>query len=587
MGQYMRLVKFLGRIPRETCTKILLGLLITGLGFAQAFLVAGAITGVLDGRPASTIAGKLLGALAALVLRMLLLRFQEGYVRKMAAKVKAVIRNQILDKVMMLGPAYRNSQRSGNLQSLVTDGVESFEPFLTQYLPQTVVVLFTTLFSTIYMWTLDSSVGILVLLMAILSILIPHLFMPAVSKVMIEYWQDYAELNSGYIDHMQGMSTLKSLGASKRAGALLAGRAWHFAGESMKNLNVSVSDSTVIVACTAIGSAASIVMASIHMAQGRLSYGSLLVILFLTGECMKPLSEMNTYWHSSYLGLSVAEELFAILDEPVVIKDGSVSSNAVSPMPEIRIQDVTFRYAETLPPAVSALDMTIEPGKVTAIVGRSGSGKSTIVQLLLRFYDVSSGRILIDGTDIRDLSLEYLRSMTAVVFQETYLFYGTIRENLQMAKPDATEEEMTEACRQANALEFIEALPAGFDTMVGERGATLSGGERQRIAIARALLRNARILLLDEATSSVDIEHEARIQEALDHCMQGRTSVVIAHRLSTIEHADRIYVLEEGHIAGYGTHEELLAGNAVYRNLIEAQKAMDEMREKEAGYEQQ
>ena len=568
MGQYMRLVKFLGRIPRETSCKILLGLLITGLGFAQAFLVAGAITGVLDARPASTIAGRLLGALACLVLRMVLLRFQEGYVRKMAAKVKAVIRNQILDKVMMLGPAYRNSQRSGSLQSLVTDGVESFEPFLTQYLPQTVVVLFTTLFSTIYMWTLDRSVGILVLVMAVLSVLIPHLFMPAVSKVMIEYWQDYAELNAGYIDHMQGMSTLKSLGASKRAGKKLADRAWHFAAESMKNLNVSVSDSTVIVACTAIGSAAGIVLASVHMAQGRLSYGSLLVILFLTGECMKPLSEMNTYWHSSYLGLSVAEELYAILDEPVVIKDGTIRSDAVRPMPEIRLADVTFRYAETLPPAVSGLDMIIEPGAVTAIVGRSGSGKSTIVQLLLRFYDVSSGRILIDGTDIRDFSLEYLRSQTAVVFQETYLFYGTIRENLQMAKPDATEEEMTEACRQANALEFIEALPAGFDTMVGERGATLSGGERQRIAIARALLRGSKILLLDEAVSSLDTENEKEIQESIRRSSACQTTIIVAHRLSTIMSADRIIVLKEGSVVQSGTYEELVSADGYFRELI-------------------
>lgn len=598
MGKYAKLIGFLRAVPGEVCQKILLGLSATALGFAQAWFVARAITVLLEGKGVSDALFLLLGALAALAGRMLLIRWQEGFGKQMGAKVKAVIRSRVLDKLMQLGPAYTNDRRSGDLQSLVTDGVESFEPFLVQYLPQIAIVAVTTVVSTFWMWRLDRAVGLLVLVMAVLSILIPHLFMPAVSRVMIEYWQDYADLNAQYIDYMQGMSTLKSLGASGRAGASLAERAWHFARESMANLNVSLADSDVIVACTTIGSAVSILLASAHMAQGRLSYGSLLLILFLIGECMKPISDMNTYWHSSYLGLSVAEELFAVLDEPLRVQDPGAgqsaeagteagqdaeakpaagSGRAAAPgRPDIRIENVTFRYEEASPDVLHGVDLEIQPGSMTAIAGRSGSGKSTLVQLLLRFYDVTGGAIRINGRDIRQIPVEELRAMIAVVFQDSYLFYGTIRENLRMARPSATDEEIEEAARQANAHEFITALPEGYDTLVGERGATLSGGERQRISIARAILKNAPILILDEATSSVDMIHEARIRDALERCMKDRTSIVVAHRLSTIEHADRIYVLEDGRVAGCGTAAELMETCPAWQRLVEAQKEAEE-----------
>lgn len=571
MGKYIRLIEFLKKTPGEVAIKIILGLSMVACSFIQAFCLAKGVTAVFDKKQLSTVFGYLAVCLLALLARSFLVRYQEGYAKKMAAKVKAVIRDTMLVKLMQLGPAYKNDKRTGNLQSLITDGVESFEAFLVQYLPQTIVVFVTTLFSTIYLWTLDWVVGLLVLIMAVLAIVVPHLFMPAVSRVMIEYWQDYADLNSQYIDSMQGMNTLKSMGVSKREGKKLAERAWRFAGESMKNLGVSLSDSAVIVTCTAIGTAASIAIAAYHMAQGKLSYASLLIILFLAGECMKPLNDMNTYWHSSYLGLSVAEELFAVLDEPVVLNDGKGPNKLTRALPGISLHQVSFHYDRESPDVLKNVDLQFDAGKITAIVGKSGSGKSTIVNLLLRFYDVSSGSILLDGKDLRDYSIEFLRSKIAVVFQESYLFYGTIRENIKMANPKTSDEAMIEAAKTANAHEFIMELPDGYDTIVGERGATLSGGERQRVSIARAILKEAPILILDEATSSVDMIHETLIQEALNRCMEHKTTIVIAHRLSTIEHADRIYVLDQGRLAGCGTHQELLRYNRTYQGLIKAQ----------------
>ncbi len=578
MIKYGKLISFLREVPFEVCQKILMGLAAVALSFAQAFFVAKAIAAILGGEGIRQAVTCLTFSCAALAARMILVRVQEGFNKKMGARVKALIRSRVLDQLLRLGPAYVTDRRSGDLQSLVTDGVESFEPYLVLYLPQVAVVAVSTAVSAIWMWHLDRTVGILVLVMAVCSIAVPHLFMPAVSRVMIEYWQDYADLNAQYIDYMQGMSTLKSLGASRRSGRRLAKRAWHFAGESMKNLNVSLADSDVIVACTTIGTAASILIAAVHLTQGRLTYGSLLLILFLIGECMKPIGEMNTYWHSSYLGLSVAEELFRVLDEPVRLQDGREhipGSDKKNGLPAITAEQVRFRYGPDNPDVLCSVDLEIPSGSVTAIVGRSGSGKSTLVQLLLRFYDVTGGAIRINGRDIRDIPVEELRGMIAVVFQESRLFYGTIRDNLRMARPDATDREMQEAAIQANAHDFIMALPKGYDTVVGEKGATLSGGERQRISIARAILKNAPILILDEATSSVDLENEARIQEALDRCMKDRTTLVIAHRLSTIEHADRIYVLQGGRVEGCGTHQELLSSCPAYQALTAAQREMD------------
>ncbi len=572
MGKYIRLTAFLKKTPMEVFWKVAIGLSMVGCSFLQAFSLAKGVTAVFHQENMAVVIKYLGICLAALGVRCFLVRYQEGYTKEMAAKIKAAIRNSIMEKLMQLGPAYKNDRRTGNLQSLLTDGVESFEPFLVLYLPQTIVVFVTTVFSTVYLWQLDASVGILILLMAVCSIVIPHLFMPAVSRVMIEYWQEYADLNAQYIDSMQGMNTLKSLGGSKREGEKLAERAWGFARESMANLGISLSDSAVIVACTAVGTAASIALAAYHMAMGRISYESLLVILFLAGETMKPLNEMNNYWHSSYLGLSVAEELFSVLDEPVQVQDGTRYDCLRKELPEIELKKISFRYERETSFVLDSVDLKFAAGKVTAIVGKSGSGKSTIVNLLLRFYDAEKGIIKIEGKDIRDFSIEYLRSKIAVVFQESYLFYGTVRENLLMGNPHASEKEMIEAAKAANAHEFIMGLPNGYETVVGERGATLSGGERQRISIARAILKNAPILILDEATSSVDMIHEGLIQEALNRCMKEKTTIVIAHRLSTIENADNIYVLDQGKVAGSGTHEELLKKNKVYQGLIRAQK---------------
>jgi ABC-type multidrug transport system fused ATPase/permease subunit len=232
---------------------------------------------------------------------------------------------------------------------------------------------------------------------------------------------------------------------------------------------------------------------------------------------------------------------------------------------------VTFSYDEKSKFKLNNLNFKIQPGFTAAIVGHSGAGKSTIFNLLLRFYDVSSGQIKINGQNIMDYDLEYLRQNTAVVFQDTYLFNGTIEENIRLARADATEAEVVEAAKAANAYDFISSFPDGFKTIIGEFGLNLSGGERQRLAIARAILKKAKLLLLDEATSNVDACSETLIQSALANLAAKTTSVIIAHRLSTIQNANVIFVLEAGNLLDYGSHEELMAHRGVYSQFINSQ----------------
>lgn len=575
MSKYLRLVGFLKDLKPDVAGKVLIGLLNASANFFQAFMIAKAVSAVFAMSAIGGILPYLGGILFAIIARALLLRLQESYTKHMAAKVKGSIRGTLLDKLMQMGPAYQNDKRSGNVQSLITDGVESLEAFLVNYIPQTAVVLISVSVVICYICTMDFAVGILILAAAVLSILIPHFFMPSISRVMIEYWQDYAHLNAQYIEAMQGMNTLKAFHASRKTLHRLKQDSDTFARSSIRNTGISLADSALITLFSVVGTSVSVVLAAWHTALGTLPVEGLLIILFLAGECMRPLSELNSYWHASYLGFSVAEQLYAVLDAPILLVQPSQEKQCqlTKNPPGVELQNVTFRYGEDTQPALRDVNLFVAPGETVAIVGKSGSGKSTIVNLLLRFFDVSSGCICIDATDVRDYTLTYLRQQIAVVFQDTYLFYGTVEENLRMAKPTASGDEIIAAAKAANAHGFIEALPEGYKTIVGERGATLSGGERQRIAIARAILKDAPILVLDEATSNVDVASEQMIQDALANLMQNRTTIIIAHRLSTIAATKKIFVLAEGHLCEQGTHIELVKQNGEYANLVRIQQS--------------
>ena len=370
--------------------------------------------------------------------------------------------------------------------------------------------------------------------------------------------------------------TLKAFGQSKAREAKLAGKAHDLFQTTMWVMATNSLARGITDIGITLGAASALAFSAYRVSEGLMSFDSLLLILLLGVEVFKPLRELRSLMHAGMLAQSAAKQVFNVLDakEPIVT-DKSVDTAGLTA--SISFENVTFSYPqrsgqESLGRTVhDNLNFALQPGQRIGVVGSSGGGKSTIVNLLLRFYAPQFGVIRIGGTDIQALSLAQLRSQFAVVSQDTYLFHGSVRENLSLGSQDASEQQIVAAAKAANADAFIRELPQGYDSIIGERGARLSGGQRQRIAIARALLRDAPILILDEALSSVDAKNEAQIQSALDKLMQGRTTLILAHRLASIIGCDNIILLDAGRVAESGSHTELMAKKGMYAKLMASQ----------------
>jgi len=344
-----------------------------------------------------------------------------------------------------------------------------------------------------------------------------------------------------------------------------------FFSHQLKVFRVNALSFPIMELLAGFGIAGVLLYGGMRVASGETTAGTLVSFLAAVIMLYEPVKRLSRANNDIQQGLAASERIFELLDEPISVRDHD-QARELSPFSNVIVfEQVTLQYPNTEKPVLSEIDFTVAAGEVVALVGRSGAGKTSLVNLVPRFMDATSGRVTIDGIDVRDLTQASLRSQIALVTQEIILFNDTVRNNIAYGYEKIDHEQVEAVARAANAHEFIEKLPQGYDTMIGERGVILSGGQRQRLSMARALLKDAPILILDEATSALDTESERLVQRAIDRLMQGRTVIVIAHRLSTIRHADRIVVLDQGHVVQMGKHDDLLAEGGLYAELYHLQ----------------
>jgi ATP-binding cassette subfamily C protein CydCD len=551
---------------------VLIGLLAVAAGIARL-----ALFGWLLGR---VIAGESLRALLPLVAftaAAVLVRGALDYWRAMAAhhtaaRVQATLRQAIYDRVTALGPSHFTRSRTGDVILSMVEGVQQLEVYFGQYLPQLAVAALTPVLIFGFVAFLDLPIALVLLVAALVTLVAPAIWHRRDNSQSLSRQKAYAAYGAEFLDSVQGLATLKAFGQSGARARLLAEKGHALFHSTMGVLGTNTLARGITDTGMAVGAAVALGLGAWRVESGHMSLAALLVILMLGVEVFRPLRELRILLHQGMLGISAAGGILQILGAQPKVRDRERPLlDAATLAPSVTFEGVTFSYPGGRQPAHDGLSFEVKAGERIGVVGTSGAGKSTVARLLLRFYDPERGRVMIGGHDIRDLTLDQLRGLIAVVSQDTYLFHGTVEQNLRMGKPDATPAELQAAARAANAEEFIVRLPQGYDTVVGERGVRLSGGQRQRVAIARALLRDAPILILDEALSAVDAESEAVIQEALDRLMEGRTTLIFAHRLSSVIGADRILVLDGGRIVESGSHAELMVRAGTYHRLMAAQ----------------
>lgn len=550
---------------------LLLGVMATYVG--QGVLVAAMLELVFSRDGAGSLFWPAVSFAVLSVVRAVLNTRRELAGLRVAHRAKSALRVRLSDQLFDLGPGWLQRSRAGTVQSTAVEGVEAVEPYVSRFLPQLLASTAGATTLALVIVVLDPLVGGIVLLCAALTPVVPVISGRLMDRRVQVWWASYHRLYADNLDALQGMSTLKAFNASRRRGEQLALGAQQFCADSIRVLAWWGAYLAVVGLAGVGGTAVAVGLGAVHRVEGSLTTTELLLILMLARECFRPLRDLETAFHAAGSFRAISTGLFELLDACADVVDPA-SPHTLRPTsaPEVRFENVSFSYPGRPSPVLEHFTLTVAPAERVAIVGRSGAGKSTLLTLLLRYFDVDSGRITVDGLDVRDLALADLRARIAVVSQDTYLFHGTVRANLQLAAPEATEAELIAAATAARAHDFIEALPQGYDTLVGERGVRLSGGERQRIAIARALLVDAPILVLDEATSNLDAANEAAIVSGLEELTRGRTTIVIAHRLSTVRHADRLVVLDRGNLAEMGTHTELVADQGAYAQLIAAQE---------------
>ncbi|MXZ03348.1 MAG: thiol reductant ABC exporter subunit CydC [Chloroflexi bacterium] len=551
---------------------IITGVLARGATIAAAALGAYMVGQVATGATAAELRVPVVALALAVILRAAMTWAEMWLAHDLAYRILAELRGHLYSALERLAPGYMIQRRSGDVASTAMADIESLEWFYAHTVGSFIVAVIVPVLAFVTLGFLHWTLPLVLLPFALLVASVPILLRRRAARQGDALRADLGNLNAEVVDGVQGLRELMAFGAQKRFLANLETHSNRLVRSQLVHGMRAGFEQVAVLAFMSGGMLSVISVAAVQVFRGELAPAYYPVAITLAIFVFGPIQATATVAQNLGIVLASADRAFRLLREPTPVTDAPGAKLPDSDVESrVSFTGVTFGYPEGRDLALQDVSFEIEPGETVALVGHSGAGKTTCANLLMRFWDADAGTIAVGGHDVRQMPQRFLREIIAWVPQDIYLFNSSLRENIRMARPEASDEEVENAARAAQAHDFITEMPRGYETAAGERGVQMSGGQRQRIAIARALLKNSPVLVLDEAVSSLDARDEQELNLALTTVRQGRATLVIAHRLSTIRGADRIVVLDGGRVAEQGTHDDLFAHSGVYRSLMAAQ----------------
>ena len=487
---------------------------------------------------------------------------------KQALYVEMDMRTAIYAKLVRLSFGFYDRHQTGQLMSRATVDLQGVRFFLGYGLIFFFQHVFTILGVGIVVFLISWKLALITIAIAPVLVVVAYRYSHVSHPLLRDVQQKMADVATVAEENIVGVHVVKAFAQEAAEQAKFNHSSEEVFALSVKANRQRAFYIPILSFLPLLPQAAILLVGGRMVADGSLSLGDFVVFNLFLALLVVPLRQLGMWIGQAQRATASGERIFQVIDEPEDIRDAPDARDLPNGPGLVAFEGVTFGY-DAARPVLDDIDLELTAGRVVALIGHTGSGKTTLASLVPRFYDVQAGRVSIDGNDVRELSLSSLRQEIGVIAQDPFLFSATVRENIAFGRPGASADDVERAARLAQAHEFIEALPEGYDTVIGERGITLSGGQRQRVAIARALVLDPRVLILDDATAAVDATTEAKIRDGLREAMRGRTTIIIAHRLSTIALADEIVVLDAGRIAARGTHDDLVAANGVYREIYD------------------